>query len=301
MKCEAAGYFALVFFALVAPASSQTTKGPAPTLKGGHVAQVASYQSDAEIARQVTEALARVCNPNGSGAAVLVAKGDRILYRDARGMANIELGFSLSQDNVSRIASVTKMFTAAMILKLAEAGKLSLDDPLASYLPDFPNAGSITIRELLNHTSGVSDVPKDPQPGFSHRDLKTADQIAEISKRPLDFKPGTQFSYSNAGFILLGAVIEKVTGQAWHVAIQEQILQPLGMTHTHFGASGPLIPGRVNGYSTDNRTRAISNAGYISASFPQPQAGWYPRSTTSGSGCAGSQPATSSARRITSR
>ena len=94
-----------------------------------------------------------------------------------------------------------------MVVELAETGALAVDDPLAKYLPDFPNASSITLRELLNHTSGISDVVNSPTPGFSRRDLKTADLIAEIGKRALDFAPGSQFRYSNAGFILLGAVI----------------------------------------------------------------------------------------------
>jgi CubicO group peptidase (beta-lactamase class C family) len=160
------------------------------------------------------------------------------------------------------------MFTAAMILKLAEAGKLSLDDPLALYLADFPNGASITIRELLNHTAGISETAKNPQPEFARRDVDTATQIAEISKRPLDFTPGTRWSYSNAGFILLGAVIEKITGESWHTAIAEQILQPLGMKRTLYGNSAPLILGRAAGYTTDNPDHVVENAPFISATIP---------------------------------
>jgi CubicO group peptidase (beta-lactamase class C family) len=160
------------------------------------------------------------------------------------------------------------MFTAAMILKLAEAGRLSLDDPLALYLPDFPNGPNITIRQLLNHTAGISETAKDPQQGFSRRDVDTATLIAEISKRPLDFTPGTRWSYSNAGFILLGVVIEKITGECWHAAIAKQILEPLGMKRTFYGASAPLIPGRAAGYTTDNPDHMVENAPFISATIP---------------------------------
>jgi CubicO group peptidase (beta-lactamase class C family) len=227
-----------------------------------------SQDYDAAITREAKAALDAACSPTGPGAAILIAHGDRILVREARGMANLELGVPLSPDDVFRIASVTKTFTAAMMVKLAETGRLKLDDPLALYLPDFPNAANITLRQMLNHTSGISDVVNTPTPGFARRDLKTADLIAEISKRPPDFVPGGQFRYSNAGFILLGAVIEKVTGKPWYTAIQQELLQPLGITHTQFGAMPPLIPGRVDGYSTDGRTHTVTNATYISSSFP---------------------------------
>jgi len=265
MRCNATGYCALVLFALAALAWGQ---GAAGSLRGKHVVEGASLSSDATIVREAQEALDRVSTPDGPGAAVLIARGDKVIYRSARGRAEIELGVPLSPDNVFRIASVTKMFTAAMILKLAEAGKLSLDDPLTLYLPDFPNGGGITIRELLNHTAGISEVAKDPQPGFSRRDVTTAMQVAEISKRPLDFAPGTGWSYSNAGFILLGAVIEKITGESWHAAIAKQILEPLRMKHTLYGDNSVILPGRTAGYTTDNPNHAVENAPFISITIP---------------------------------
>jgi len=228
----------------------------------------ASPATDAAIVQEASAALAAACAQSGPGAVVLIARGDHVVYRDARGLANLELGVPLTPDSVFRIASVTKTFTAAMVVELAETGALAVDDPLAKYLPDFPNASSITLRELLNHTSGISDVVNSPTPGFSRRDLKTADLIAEIGKRALDFAPGSQFRYSNAGFILLGAVIEKVTGKPWYTAVQHQLLQPLGITHTQFGVAPAIIPGRAEGYSTDERTQTVTNATYISSSFP---------------------------------
>jgi CubicO group peptidase (beta-lactamase class C family) len=241
---------------------------PAGSLAGRIITTAGSLSPDATIVQEAQEVLDRVSTQDGPGAAVLIARGDKVIYRSARGRAEIELGVPLSPDNVFRIGSVTKMFTAAMILKLAEAGKLSLDDPLALYLPDFPNGASITIRQLLTHTAGISETAKDPQPGFSRRDIDTATQIAEISKRPLDFTPGTRWSYSNAGFILLGAVIEKVTGEFWHTAIAKQILEPLGMKHTLYGTSAPLILGRASGYTTDNPGHIVENASFISATIP---------------------------------
>jgi CubicO group peptidase (beta-lactamase class C family) len=236
---------------------------------GGSPAPLAAQRApDAAIRRVALSLLERVTTVDGPGAVLLVARGDRVVFRAARGRANIELGVALSPDHVFRIASVTKMFTAATVLKLAEAGQLSLDDRLATHLPDFPGADTITIRQLLNHTAGISDVVKDPQPGFSRRDITTEIRIGEIRKRPLDFAPGTRWRYSNAGYIVLGAVIERIAGQPWHATLQQTLLDPLGLKQTRFGSDGPLMPGRVSGYTRDAQSREIRNAGYINMTVP---------------------------------
>lgn len=237
-------------------------------LTGTGDAAVLSPPSDAAVAQAARKALEQSVAANGPGAVVLIAKGDRVMYRDARGLAQLELGVPLSAYHVFRIASVTKVFTAATVVKLAEQGKLSLDDPLAAHLPDFPRAGEITLRQLLNHTAGVSDTDVDPQPGFPRRVVDTATLVAEIRKRPLDFPPGTRWSYSNAGYVLLGAVIEKVIGGPWHAAAQELLAQPLGLRDTRYGDESALIARRVAGYTTDSRTRAVRNAPAISSSIP---------------------------------
>ena len=225
---------------------------------------------DAAIASRARAMLAAATTHNRPGIAVLIARGDAILYRDAGGAANIELGVPLRTDQVFDIASVTKMFTAALVVKLSEAGKLSLDDPLARYLPDFPNAGAITLRQLLTHTAGISDItpPNAVQPGFLRRDVDTATLVAEIAKRPAAFPPGTDQAYSNAGYILLGAVIEKVTGKPWHVAMQERLFGPLGLAHTGYGIASAVLPGRVAGYTTDTPDHAVRNAPFISMTIP---------------------------------
>ena len=234
---------------------------------------VASPASDPIVAKEAQQALEHAATTNGPGAVVLIARGDTVIFRGARGRAEIELGVPLSADQVFRIASVTKMFTAAMVIKLAEHGQLTLDDSLAKYLPDFPNASHITLRELLNHTSGISDIVKDPTPGFMKRDVDTVGLIEEIRKRQPDFAPGTRLSYSNAGFILLGAVIEKVTGQTWHDALQKQLLEPAGLKRTYYGDNALLIPGRVAGYTTDNPAHRVENASFISMSIPSAAGG----------------------------
>ena len=205
----------------------------------------------------------------GPGIAVLIARGDAIIYRAARGSADIELGVPLKPDQVFNIASITKMFTAATILKLAEQGKLSLGDPLTRYLPDFPGE-PVTLRQLLSHTGGISDKtpPADLQPGALRRDYDMATLVAQIAKRPRDFTAGSDQSYSNSGFILLGAVIEKVTGKRWYEAERDLLFTPLGLRHTGYAIASYVIPGRVRGYTTDTPDHSVRNASYISMTVP---------------------------------
>lgn len=222
------------------------------------VTSAGAAPSDEQVARDASATLARIVRPDGPGAVVLIARGEQIVYRGARGMASIELGVAVAPDQAFAIASVTKMFTAALVLKLAEQGRLSLDDPLARFLPDFPGAGEVSLRQLLNHTAGISD--RRIAPGPWPRDLTTAMLVADIARRPRDFAPGAEQRYSNAGFILLGAVIEQVTGKPWHVAITEQLLEPLGLARTHYAGSRLPVRGRVAGYSTGSPGSEVATA-----------------------------------------
>lgn len=229
---------------------------------------LAAQAAPPAAAEQARDALIRAAPAQGPGAVVLMTRGDAVIYRGAVGKADLELGVPLAPDQVFRIASVTKMFTAATVLKLAEQGKLSLDDKLSAYVPDIVNGDQITLRQLLNHTAGVSDIVHTITPDFSRRDVDTATLLEDVKSRPPAFAPGTRWAYSNAGFILLGAVIEKVTGQRWYEAVQDQVVAPVGLKRTAYGAAGPLIPGRVAGYTSDDKTRTVRNANRISSSVP---------------------------------
>jgi D-alanyl-D-alanine carboxypeptidase len=219
------------------------------------------------IVRQAQDALQKLVGGDGPGAVVLIAKGDDVVFRGARGLADVELGVPMTDAGVFRIASITKMFTAALILRLAEQHRLSLDDTLAAYIADLPGADVMTLRELLHHCAGVSDLVRDPQPGFSRRDVDTATVVAEIRKRPLDFAPGTHWSYSNAGYIVLGAVIEKITGERWYDVIDRELLKPAGLRSIRYGDTSALIRHRVAGYSGAS-DGALVNAAFISPSIP---------------------------------
>jgi CubicO group peptidase (beta-lactamase class C family) len=229
----------------------------------------APLPSSAEVARQAHRLLVEAVDPGGPGAAVLVARGDDVLFREARGMAQIELGVPLQPGQVFRIGSDTKQFAAATVLKLVEEGRLSLTDPLSKFVPSYPNGTRITVHELLNHTSGVKDYTEID--GYFRtairEDVDTARLIDAFRDKPVDFAPGTDWKYDNSGYVLIGAILEKTTGKPWYEAIGEKVLAPLSLAHTRYGGDEPIIAGRVAGYSTDAKGNA-TNAIYISMTQP---------------------------------
>lgn len=187
------------------------------------------------------------------GAAVLVARGDQVIYRGAVGRASLELDVPLTAEQRFHIGSITKTLTATTVLKLAAAGKLSLDDPLSRYLPDFPNGGRITLSQLLDHTAGISDDwPADPA-----ERLDTQTLVKRIAAKAPDFPPGSAWRYSNSGYMLLGAVIERITGQPWDLAMRDLVLAPIGMEHTLDGGDDRIVPGQVEGYSVNAEGHAV--------------------------------------------
>jgi CubicO group peptidase (beta-lactamase class C family) len=160
------------------------------------------------------------------------------------------------------------MFTAATIWRLAQQGRIDPGAPVSRYLPNLKNGGDVTIRQLLSHTGGISDRRTDSQRGIWRPQIDTATQVAEIGERPVSFAPGSDQRYSNSGFILLGAVIEKVTGKRWYDVVDREFLAPLGLTRTRYGASDIVIPKFVSGYSTEASDHQLRPAGYIDSSIP---------------------------------
>jgi D-alanyl-D-alanine carboxypeptidase len=216
-----------------------------------------------DLSRQAEKMIQDGVDNHGPGVAVLVARDDIILYRSARGMASLELGVSLKPEQVFRIGSITKTFTAATILKLSSEHKLSLNDPLSKFLPNFPNGSHITLSELLSHTSGVSD-------GWTTdaaKPIDTDETVKLIASVPPDFPPGSAWSYSNSGYMLLGAVMEKVTGKPWYEVIREQLIEPLGLKRTGFYPDEVVVTGRATGYSKDEQGKTIL-APFVSISGP---------------------------------
>lgn len=222
----------------------------------------------AQITTYAEQLLADTYPAKGAGAAVLVARGDEVLYRGARGMASIELDVPLSPDQAFRIGSVTKQFAAVGLLKLVEASRVALDDPLSKYLPEYPNAAKISVRQLLDHTSGVksyTDVAG-VMDGPIRMDLSTAALIDSFKDQPADFAPGEGWAYNNSGYVLAGAVIEAASGKSWHAHLNDVLFAPAGLKSTVYGANDALIAGMANGYTVkDGR---VAPAAFLSMTQP---------------------------------
>lgn len=207
--------------------------------------------------------------PDGPGVTVLVARGSQLLYKGARGMASVELGVPLQPDHLLRIGSVTKQFAAAALLKQIDAGKARLDDPLSKFLPDYPNGAQITLLQLLNHTSGVKSYTGIPgyMDGPIRRDLTTAELIKAFSDLPVDFAPGEKWAYNNSGYVLLGAVVEAISGKSWHQSIDELLLQPAQIRNVVYPDADRLFRGLVQGYTLNDK-REVAPAGFLSMTQP---------------------------------
>ena len=200
--------------------------------------------------------------------AVLVAKDGQILFDRAYGLANVEWQVPNTPETRFRIGSITKQFTAAAILLLEERGKLSIDDPVSKYVADTPAAWEpITLRQLLNHTSGIPAFTAWPDYEILKRSpLELEKGLMRLREQPLEFAPGEKYSYSNSGYLLLGHIIEKVTGQKYGTFVQEQILGPLGLKDTAPDSNTAIIPRRASGYVLAKGQ--LQNAAYINMEVP---------------------------------
>ena len=189
--------------------------------------------------------------------AVLIAKDGQVLFSHAYGLADRERGVPNTLQTRFRVGSMNKMFTAAAILQLVEAGKVELKDPLGTYLTDYPNerlATKVTIHHLLTHTGGTGDI-FGPDFDANRQELRTLGDYVELyGRRGPEFEPGSTWSYSNYGFVLLGAVIEQVTGQSYYDYVREHIFEPAGMTGSGSLPEERAVPNRSIGYMEDFET-----------------------------------------------
>ncbi len=217
----------------------------------------------------VREYLERTYSTDGPGASVVLMQRGKILHAQGYGMANLELNVPVESDTVFRVGSITKQITAAAIMLLQEDGALAVTDPIDKYLPDYPTHGHmITIEHLLTHTSGIRSYTGIP--GYMgnpvRRDLSIEELVGVFDQLPMEFAPGTQWRYNNSGYVLLGAIIEAVSGKTYAQFVEERITGPLGLTDTYYG--GPrLIMNRASGYTMDAGGN-IRNADPISMTQP---------------------------------
>jgi D-alanyl-D-alanine carboxypeptidase len=187
------------------------------------------------------------------GVSVAILREGKVIHCKGYGMANVELSAAATENSVYQIASLTKPFTATAIMLLAEDGKLSIDEQVRKYIPDLPTSWEdVTVRQLLSHTSGIKNGTK--QGGFAEtvrKDFTPRELIDTVTKEPLDFKPGENWNYSNTGYIVLGMLIEKLSGKSYGVFMDERIFKPLGMANTRANDLHAVIAGRVQGYTWD--------------------------------------------------
>jgi CubicO group peptidase (beta-lactamase class C family) len=200
--------------------------------------------SRAELIRALERRAANLAREDWFSGVVLVAEGNRVLLRRAYGQANLEWGALNRTDTLFQAGSTTKMLTAAAVLKLARQGRLSLDDTLARHVPEFPDrvaAERITLRHLLTHRAGLAEWDG------RRSQFRTHAEAAALMP-PAVAEAGKRFSYSNAGFILLGAVIERVSGQSFEKALRSLVLEPAGMRRTGAQPVTAVLPNRATGY-----------------------------------------------------
>lgn len=202
------------------------------------------------------------------GAAAIVVQDGKVVLRKGYGLANVELGVPVSPDMVFELGSITKQFTAAAILLLQERGQLMVEDDITKYLADYPTHGqTVTIENLLTHTSGIPSYTGLPEWRPRVREeMKPADLIALFKDKPLEFNPGEGWAYDNSGYILLGAIIEKVSGKTYEQFVEEEIFRKLGMKHSRYGHADEVVPLRASGYSQG--PDGVRNAEYLSMTQP---------------------------------
>lgn len=207
--------------------------------------------------------------PDAPGAAVIVAKNGKIIYHKGIGMANLELGVTMKPDMVFRIGSITKQFTAVAILQLMEQGKLSLEDDITKFIPDYPTYGhKITIHHLLTHTSGIKSYTgmNEWTPEIRKKDFTPIEMIDFFKDQPMDFEPGENMLYNNSGYFLLGYIIEQVTGVSYEDYVKKHLFEPSGMTHSLYGNDRIILKNRAYGYQKGSD--GYENAEFLSMTQP---------------------------------
>jgi len=199
---------------------------------------------------------------------VLVARGSDVILSKGYGSANLEWDVPNTPATKFRLGSITKQFTAASILLLEERGKLTLDDPIKKHVPDAPPAwDAITILNLLTHTSGIANFTSLPEyKSLKLEDTPVAKTIVTVRDKPLEFAPGEKMNYSNSGYLLLGHVIEKVTGASYEKFVTDNIFTPLGMKDSGYDSNAAIIARRAAGYMPS--AAGPVHAGFVHMSIP---------------------------------
>ncbi|MBO0798235.1 MAG: beta-lactamase family protein, partial [Blastocatellia bacterium] len=222
---------------------------------GSALAQSGPFSSTEELDRYL-DGLVKADKFAGT---VLIAKKGQPIFRRAYGLASREYGTPNRPDTKFNLGSICKTFTQIAIGQLIDEGKLTMDDTIGMILPDYPNQQareSVTVRQLLSMTSGIGDIFNDKFRSIAKDRIRTiADYLPLFASDPLAFEPGTGYLYSNGGYVVLGAIIEKVSGLTYYDYVHEYIFKPIGMEQTGFYQEDDLVPNRASGYTQPGSTR----------------------------------------------
>ena len=225
----------------------------------------ASGQRAPDVRDRVDALLAKYHDLGLFNGTVLVADRGEVLLRKGYGFANMEWDIANTPDTKFRLGSVTKQFTAALVMQMVDRGEIDLGAPITRYLPDYPadTGNRITIHHLLNHTSGIVGYTELPAFGASSRTAYAPAKFADefFARLDLLFEPGTKYSYNNSAYFLLGVILEKISGKTYERLLQERILSPLGMQDSGYDSTRPLLSKRAAGY--DKRF----DGSYVNTSF----------------------------------
>jgi len=208
-----------------------------------------------ELAAAVKGFLEKQTKADEFSGVVLVAKGPRVLFEEAYGFADRDQEIPNRKDTKFNLGSINKIFTRAAIQQLARQGRLSLDDPIKRFLPDYPNAQAaekVSVRQLLNMTSGIGDFFGDRYDATPKEKIRTLqDYLPLFADLPLEFEPGSSNKYSNGGYIVLGLIIEKLSGVDYYTYVRENIFKPCGMTDTDAFPRDAATPNLARGYTRE--------------------------------------------------
>jgi len=219
------------------------------------VPPIARATDSVKIEVAVDALVAQALKTTGAaGLSVAIARRGEVVLAKGYGLADVEFDVKADVDTMFRIGSVTKQFTAALVMRLVEQKKLALDDDLSKYVPDFPLQGhKVTIRQLLDHTSGIpsyTDIGEEWAKKWP-LELTHEELLALVKDKPFDFEPGTKWAYNNTGYYLLGMVIEKVSSKSYGQWIVSEISKPLGLDRTRRDSNVDIIKNRAQGYGIE--------------------------------------------------
>ncbi|HEX8186008.1 MAG TPA: serine hydrolase domain-containing protein, partial [Blastocatellia bacterium] len=238
------------------PGEASRTDSPKP-----EAAPAARKMTEAEIVSTLGSYLDDLAKQDKFSGVVLVAKDGKPVFEKAYGLANRTKNIPINKETKFNLGSMNKMFTAVAIAQLAEAGKLSFDDTVGKRLPGYPNkdvASKVTIHHLLTHTSGLGSYWNAKFDAKKASIKSVSDYLSLFADEPLSFEPGSRFQYSNSGFIVLGAIIEKVSGQSYYDYVREHIYKPAGMKNTDAYEMTEETPNLAMGYTTEGENGPVN-------------------------------------------